>query len=114
MREETREYLARATAGLCKARYTNEETCYQPAGHENEHGPRGPIVFSQVTDDRAIHAFPIYAQEELCSCGFKAAHKIEETAGPSNFHPLTAYLCCACFGRTVGVCGRYPYDPAAP
>lgn len=113
MNDETRAYLDKAMADRCRTWYTVEEYCLKPKDHADDHGPREPITFEQVSDDRAVHAFPIYAQEERCRCGFPAAHKVEETTGPRNFHPLTAYLCCACF-QTIGNCGSYPYEPAGP
>ncbi|HEY9418300.1 MAG TPA: hypothetical protein VIQ30_26355 [Pseudonocardia sp.] len=76
-------------------------------------GPFGRRQDEQVSDGRSAHAFPIWAKEEVCRCGRGAAHKVEETSGPDNFHPLTAYLCCGCFARTVGDCSRYPYAPVA-
>lgn len=58
-----------------------------------------------------MHSYPIWAQEEDCRCGRPAAHKVEETSGPTNRHPLTAYVCCEHFRMLVGDCSRYPYDP---
>jgi hypothetical protein len=66
----------------------------------------------RISDERAVHTFPIWAREEKChKCGDPAAHKVEEVSGPVGFHPLTAYLCCGCFGDVVGsMHGRYPYE----
>jgi hypothetical protein len=65
----------------------------------------------RVSDERASHSFPIWAEEESCRCGNPAAHKVEEVSGPAGFHPLTAYLCCEHFGGVVGSAhGRYPYE----
>jgi hypothetical protein len=59
-----------------------------------------------VVVDYADHAIRPWCIEELCVCGNKATHKIEETTGPANAHPLTAYVCCDCF---FGGCNWYPY-----
>lgn len=65
----------------------------------------------RMSDGRAVHTFPLTAQEEKCRCGRWAAHKIEETSGPGGFHPLTAYLCCEHFRSAVGGAhDSYPYD----
>jgi hypothetical protein len=63
-------------------------------------------------DERAVHTIPVWAVEEKCrKCGEPAAHKVEEVSGPSNFHPLTAYLCCGCFEGIAGsLHSRYPYE----
>lgn len=72
-----------------------------------------------MSDDRAAHSFPDWAEEETCKvilgpgmgrCGTPAAHKVEETSGPSSFHPMTAYICCHHFTQVVGQCATYPYD----
>lgn len=61
-----------------------------------------------VEVDYANHAIRPWAVEEHCFyCGNHATHKIEETTGPRNFHPLTAYVCCEDF---FGYCGNYPYE----
>lgn len=113
MTDETRAYLDAKMADKCRTWYSVDEYCLKDKDHPDDHGPRSPIEFPQVTDARASHAFPIWAQEETCRCGTPAAHKVEETSGPGNFHPLTAYLCCGCFTRTVGYCASYPYEPVA-
>lgn len=61
--------------------------------------------FPRISDDRSTHDFPIYAQEEHCTCGNRAAHKVEDVTGPMNRHPFTAYLCCECFEQSIGFCG---------
>lgn len=64
----------------------------------------------RVKVDYCIHTIPEYAVEVKCAgCHQRATHKIEETSGPDNFHPLTAYVCCGCFAL-VGDCSNYPYD----
>lgn len=61
-----------------------------------------------VEVDYANHAIRPWAVSEHCFyCGELATHKIEETTGPRNFHPLTAYVCCKHF---FGGCEAYPYE----
>ena len=61
-----------------------------------------------VEVEYANHAIRPWAVEEVCFfCGGHATHKIEETTGPRNFHPLTAYVCCKHF---FGGCEVYPYQ----
>lgn len=64
----------------------------------------------RIQGNRAMHSYPIWAQEESCRCGRPAAHKVMETSGPTRLHPLTAYACCEHFRMLVGDCSRYPYD----
>ncbi len=71
-------------------------------------------VPTRITGNRAMHSYPIWAQEESCRCGRPAAHKVEETSDAGIFHPLTAYLCCEHFRSLVGDCSRYPYDEPKP
>lgn len=54
------------------------------------------------------HPVAPWCVEERCRCGGQAGHKVEETTGNPNLHPMTAYLCCKCFNRTVGYCTPLP------
>jgi hypothetical protein len=61
-----------------------------------------------IEADYASHPIRPWVVEEHCFyCGKQATHKIEETTGPVNFHPLTAYVCCEHF---FGGCDWYPYQ----
>ena len=51
-----------------------------------------------VSDERTHHQIRPWCVEESCIyCGAGASHKIEETTGPVNIHPMTAYVCCEHF-----------------
>lgn len=96
-------------AKICAGSWTLP--CIRPRGHDGECGPAVRAEHDRVTDDRATHSFPVWAEEEFCRCGAPAAHKVAEESGPDNFHPLTAYLCCEHFAP-IGRCEGYPYDLA--
>lgn len=44
-------------------------------------------------------------KEKCVLCESHASHKIEESI-QINFNPLTAYLCCECFGHIFGVVAK--------
>ena len=73
------------------------------------------MKFDRVIVDYCKHSIPPWAVEEDCRiCHQKATHKVGETSGPATFHPLTAYLCCGCFGMVMRYdCSTYPYDADA-
>lgn len=51
-----------------------------------------------ITVAYAHHKIRPWCREESCIyCDAAATHKIEETTGPVNQHPLTAYVCCEHF-----------------
>lgn len=93
----------------CGGTWTQTWPCWQGRDHDGGCGPR-EWVEPRVADPRAAHTIPSHLVEETCPCGQPAAHKVEETSGPDNFHPLTGRLCCEHFNAFVGHCGSYPYD----
>lgn len=95
---------------LCDGKYRQECPCWKPRGHDGKHGPR-EYVEPLVSDGRANHPFPAHLNNDVCSmCVSLAAHKIEDTTGPNWFHPLTNYLCCACFRMVMGAAhDSYPW-----
>ena len=112
MTESTRERLA---AKFCGRPFPMELTCVQPRDHEGECGTGGPFVWPRLTDKRSTHSFAAHLDEDKCRCGKPAAHKVEDTSGPGNFHPMTNYLCCEHFTQWVGECGgNYPWDYDQP
>ena len=59
------------------------------------------------------HIVPEYTEGQSCDCcGFPAAHKVEEVIEDDTIHPYTAYVCCECFGNTMGVVARESCDNA--
>lgn len=98
----------RLAALICGGKW--ELPCVKEPGHDGACGPRDRAPLPRVQDERSSHSFPVTVSEERCRCGAPAAHKLGESTGPDNFHPLTAYVCCQHFSSLIGPCGEYPYD----
>ena len=52
------------------------------------------------------HIVEPFCNGEKCNmCGKEATHKVEESFCRER-HPYTAYLCCKCFGRVMGISAK--------
>lgn len=64
---------------------------------------------TRVNVEYAQHTIPASVIEHRCTkCNVPATHKIGDESGPSNFHNLTNWVCCAHMKALGMDCALYP------